>query len=127
MNNAAIAYRSADDEANQFVTDRLAFLEEERGKLRQIVEAINSIEVSEDWQKLKRLVLDDALASLERQLYEQALKPEIDLPSLYRLQGQLLWARKYFDLKKLGEYPKQQIENIKKLQHEQTNPSDGAL
>lgn len=125
MNNSKIVFDNLPEEDN---ADRTSFLQKQQGELAQVVEAINGVEASQDWQKLKKLVLDGVLASLERQLAAEASKDQVDPPTLYRLQGQLAWARKYADLKKLGEFFKVQIEGIKhQLKNEQQNPRDGAL
>lgn len=128
MNNSKIALENIEEEQD---ADRLSILQRQQGEISQVVEAINRVEVSEDWQKLKKLVFDGVLESLERQLYNAASgisNKEIDAPELYRLQGQLVWARKYADLKKLSDVFRQQLETIKnQIKHEQTNPRDGAL
>lgn len=109
MNNSKIAFDNLEEDNNE----RVSFLEKQQGELLQIVEAINSIEENRDWQKLKKLVLDGVVTTLERQLANEASKKEVNAPELYRLQGQLVWARKYVDLKRLGEFFKQSLENIK--------------
>ena len=124
MNNSKIVHNNLEENKD---TDRLSMLQKEQGRITQIVEAINRIEVSEDWQKLKKLVLDGVLVSLERQLASEANKPEVVTPELYRLQGQLAWARKYADLKKLSEFFRIQIESIKNQIKNEENPRDGAL
>lgn len=120
MNNSKIAYSLEEKE------EKSTLLEEQEGQLAQIVEAINRIEASTDWQKLKRLVLDGVLINLERRLKIESEKTEVNVPELYRLQGQLVWARKYADLKKLEEFFKQSLKNIK-LKINEKNPRDGAL
>lgn len=122
MNNSKIAFDNLDDEQES----RLPNLKEEQGKLAQIVEAINRVESSDDWQKLKKLLLDGVVTALERQLTNEATKKQVDESTIYRLQGQLAWARKYADLKKLGEFFRQQVENIKNQIHAKENPRDGA-
>lgn len=106
--------------------EREEILEINQGELAQIVEAINRVEASEDWQKLKRLVLDGFLSSLERQLKVESERKELNSPEIYRLQGQLTWARKYADLKKLSQFFNNQLQNIKFKLNEK-NPRDGAL
>ena len=105
---------------------RLSFLQEQQGELTRLVEAINRVEASEDWRKLKELLLDGIVEKLERQLKDEAKKDEVSLPKLYRLQGQIEWARKYSNLKKISDEKRLEIENIKKQIYE-TNPRDGAL
>ena len=124
MNNSKIAYENLEEDEE---LDQSGFLQRQKGELTQIVEAINRVEASEDWQKLKKLVLDGIVLNLERQVLNETTEKEINTPGIYRLQGQLFWARKYADLKKLSDMYRQQVENIKnQLEHEK-NPRDGAL
>lgn len=122
MNNSKIAYDNLEEKE-----DRTSYLQRQKGEITQVVEAINRVESSKDWQKLKKLVLDGILGTIERQLSSESSKKEINTPELYRLQGQLIWAKKYADLKKLSEFFRQQIESIKIQLNEQKNPRDGAL
>ena len=121
MNNSKIVLdnQEADEQQNT--------LQHQQGELSQIVEAINAVESSDEWKKLKKLVLDPIVPNLERRLIHETSKKEIDVAEIYRLQGQLMWAHKYADLKKFGEWKKQELENVKnQLKHEK-NPRDGAL
>ena len=122
MNNSKITLENLGEKY-----DKESFLQKQKGELTQIVEAINRIEATEDWKKLKSMLLDGVVKTLEKQLLSETNKPEIATPELYRLQGQLAWAKKYADLKKLSEFFKQQIDNIKNQLNEQENPRDGAL
>ena len=122
MNNSKIAFDNVEE-----AEDNSSFLEKRKGELTQIVEAIKGVEASTDWQKLKKLVLDDVTENLEHQLVAEASKKDVNLPELYRLQGQLAWARKYVDLRKLAELFKTQIEGIKSKLNNETIPRDGAL
>jgi len=123
MNNSKIIYENPEGE------DRvLSSQEKYQGKLTQLIEAINAIEKTEEWQKLKKVLLDDIVVSLEKQIKDEVDKKEISLPELYRLQGQLLWAKKYVDLKKLSDVYRQQLEGISNLiKHEKRNSTDGAV
>ena len=119
MNNSNIQLEEKED-------SRLSFLQEKQGELAQLVEAINRVEANEDWRKLKDLLLNGVVDKLERQLKDEASKQEVNLPKIYRLQGEIEWARKYSDLKKFSNERRLEIENLKKQTHE-PNPSDGAL
>ena len=123
MNNSKIALENLEETKD----NRLSFLQNQHGEFTQLVEAINRIESNEDWQRLKKLLLDDVVNRLEKELKSEAEKIVLDPPKIYRLQGQLEWARKYTNLKKIADYKKVEIENIKNLINEQRNPSDGAL
>jgi len=131
MNNSKIAIDSVEEEVeiiDETYDDRISFLEKQRGEMVQIVEAIAGIESSKDWKKLKKLVFDGVVANLERQLAHEAAKAEINDTEIYRLQGQLAWARKYADLGKLAQFFKDQIQNINnQIKYEQETPRDGAL
>ena len=106
--------------------DRIPFLQEQQGEMAKLVEAINRVEANEDWRKLKEIFLDKVVEKLERQLRDEAKKDEVSLPKLYRLQGQIEWAKKYTNLKKISDDKRLEIENLKKQTYE-SNPSDGAL
>lgn len=99
-------------------------LQIKQGELTQLIEAINRIDSSEDWQKLKKMFLEGVVFNLERQLINESGKKEINLNKMYRLQGELAWAKKYADLKKLAEQFRQQLkglENNIKSWHEKSN------
>lgn len=119
MNNSNLALEEKED-------SRLSLLQEKQGALSQLVEAINRVEQSEDWQKLKKLFLDGILEKLERQLRDEASKSKVDLPTVYRLQGQITWAKKYSNLKKFSDEKRLELDNLKKITNEY-NPRDGAL
>ena len=109
MNNSKIV----SDNFEESKEDNSQILQIKQGELSQIIEAINGVEASEDWQKLKKLLLDGVVSSLERQLLNEVSRKEINPPEIYRLQGQLAWARRYVDLKKLSETYRRQLEGIK--------------
>ena len=121
MNNSNIVVNNLEED------EKILFLQKQQGELAQIIEAINQVETSESWQKLKKLLLDEIVINLEKQLASEAAKDEIILPNIYKLQGELKWAKRYSDLRKLSEVKRQQIENIKNQIKNETNPSDGAL
>lgn len=122
MNNSKIALESSEENKD----NRLSFLQNQQGEFTQFVEAINRVESNEDWQKLRKLLLDDVVTKLEKELRSEAEKSVLNEPKIYRLQGQLEWARKYTDLKKLADYKRLEIENIKNQIYERGNPGDGA-
>ena len=109
MNNSIIV----SDNFEESKENNSQVLQIKQGELTQIIEVINKIEQSEDWQKLKKLLLDGVVLNLERQLSNASLDKEINLSEIYRLQGQLAWARRYADLKKLSEVYRKQLEGIK--------------
>ena len=119
MNNSNIQLEKEED-------SRLSFLLEKQGELAQLVEAINRVEANDDWRKLKELLFNGVVKKLERQLKDEASRNEVNLPKIYRLQGQIEWAKKYSDLKKISNEKRSELDNLKKQTYE-PNPSDGAL
>ena len=109
MNNSKIV----SDNFEESKEDNSQIFEVKQGKLSQIIEAINGVEASEDWRKLKKLLLDGIVSNLERQLLNEVSRKEINPSEIYRLQGQLTWAKRYADLKKLAESKKRELEGIK--------------
>ena len=108
MNNSQVEVDIAESKDSREVS-----LIQRQGELVKIVEALRRVADSEDWHVLKKLVFDGVIETLERQLKSEAQKAEVVTPELYRLQGQLVWARKYADLHKLSEFFKNQVEGIK--------------
>lgn len=123
MNNSRIALENSEKEED----NRLSFLQKKQGELAQLVETINRIEANEDWQKLRALLFDTVLEGLERELRAESEKNDVNLPTLYRIQGQLAWARKYGDLTQFVEWKKRELEGINKQIKDELNPRDGAL
>ena len=118
MNNSSLQLEEKED-------SRLSFLQEKQGELAKLIETINRVEANEDWRKLKELFLNGVVDKLERQLRDEAAKREVHLPNIYRLQGQIEWAKKYTNLKKISDDKRLEL-NFKNQTHE-TNPRDGAL
>lgn len=123
MNNSKIALD------NQGVleverVDKTPVLREKEGELVKIIEAINGVANSENWKVLEKYILLDLVANLERRLASEANKDELNQPEIHRLQGQLIWARKFADFKKLSEVYRSELSNVKKQLN--INPGDGA-
>lgn len=97
--------------------DRVSRIENREKELVSIIEALVEIRNTHSWKVLKSYVFDGVLETLERRLAEEAKKDEISSPELYRLQGQIVWARKYADLNKLEEIFQTELTGIKKLLH----------
>lgn len=99
-------------------------IEKRKGELTQIVEALNRVADSDDWRKLKGLLWDGIVQSLERQLLYETDKKEINFSEVYRIQGQITWARKFADLEKLSSTYRLELQNLKNYE---PNTRDGAL
>lgn len=88
-------------------------LRKKQGELVKVVEAFASLEESKEWATLKELVFDKSLASIERQLLNECLAPEVKVNKIYRLQGEWAWAKQYNNTHKFVDSLKKQLEDIK--------------
>ena len=122
MNNSIIAFNNLEKDE-----EKIESLKDHQAKFSRIVEAISQVESNQSWKNLKKIYLDEIVKNLKRQLSLEAGRRELNAPEIYRLQGQLLWAKRYVDLKKLAESFMLQIDNLKKQIYDQKNPRDGAL
>lgn len=90
---------------------------EHKAKLVRMIEAIQEVVNTTGWKVLKQEIFDELVKTLERRIMSESKKPKIEPEELYRLQGQLAWARKYSKLEDLAEVFKVGLTNINK-QHE---------
>lgn len=123
MNNSQIVQENLEE----IEDNRLSFLQKKQGELVQLIEAINRVESNEDWKKLRQLLFADVIPNLEKNLKSEGERKKLNLPEIYRIQGQLECARKYLDLGKTVEWKKIELESIKNQISYELNPRDGAL
>lgn len=112
MNNSKIALDNFSIEEQE--NDRLPELRKREVELVRTIEAINVVADSEAWSTLKELLFDSLEQSLERRLKSESEKSELNSAEIYRLQGQLVWAKKYGDFKKLCDFFRLELSNIRK-------------
>jgi hypothetical protein len=86
-------------------------MRERQGETRVILEALRRVSKSQDWQTLKKILPN--VQDIETRIAKEASQSKVNLPELYRLQGQLAGAKKH-NLEKLAEQYSQQLEGIKK-------------
>ena len=111
MDNSFIAQLNVlEDEKPQDIKPQLR---EREGKLVKIIEALGQVEAADEWQTLRELYLDGLVEGLERRLATEANAREVNLPELYRLQGQLIGAKRY-NLEELRKNFKVELQNIRK-------------
>ncbi len=94
--------------------EQLEGLRRREGEVVRIIEALKRIETSEDWSTLKTEVFDGVLDSLEGRLVSESKKPELNNPEIYRLQGQIQWAKKYANIAHLTESYRLELTRIRK-------------
>lgn len=107
MNNSFVI------ETNEELETKSERLGEREGELVRIIEAIRVVQNSEGWSTLKTLVFNGVLDSLEHRLSSESHKPELDQPEMYRLQGQIIWARKYANLDTLANSYRLELINVR--------------
>lgn len=117
MNNAFIVEQNQEPEDKP--VDKTTWLRQREGELVKLIEAIGKVSESDAWKILKSHIFDGVVETIERRIDTESMKPELDTAELYRLQGQLGWAKKYADFNKLKEVFKVELEGIRKqLKHE---------
>ena len=114
MNNSKIALDEISLSLEEQV-DNTEIYREKESELIRIIEAINGIKSSAEWSTLKKYIFDSLVESLEKRLRDQSEQLILDAPLIHRLQGQLIWARKYSDLDKLEDNYRIELSKIKKL------------
>ncbi len=108
MNNALLA--DLEEKVDHHKDD----LQIKHTELVNLIAIIERIAESNDWQALKRLLFDSLVGALERRIMVETTKSVIDTTELYRLNGQLTWAKRYADLSKLAGVYRVELANIKK-------------
>lgn len=88
-------------------------LRQREGELARIIEALKTIESSTEWSSLKTDVFDGVLDSLEGRLMSESKKPELNNPEMYRLQGQIQWAKKFANLAILTDSYRLELQRIR--------------
>ncbi len=98
----------------EIITDQTkALLREKQEELIRLIEALLTLDKSQEWATVKELVFDKSLAAIERQLLVETLAPTVVVEKLYHLQGQWAWAKQYADVNRYVKTLKVQLENIK--------------
>lgn len=97
-------------------------LREREAKLVRMIEALAALSSSNEWSTLKDELFDGALESIESKIRSEADRPELNLPELYRLQGERKWAKRYADPKTLVGNYRRELANIRN----QLTPGGGA-
>ncbi len=102
MNNSKLSIDSL-SLTQETPVDHTAKFRQEEGELVQIIDNLQVVQSSKEWSSLKEKVFDPLVNSLERDLNYEAKKEIPDPLRLNRLAGELKWAERYSNLKKLEE------------------------
>lgn len=92
-----------------------------------LVEKLRRVAASEDWCSLKNELFSKVVETLERQLQSEASAKNPDLQELARINGQLIWAKKYADLNTLADSFMVEVNNIKKYYGKTTQEPFGGF
>lgn len=122
MNNSKFAVENVFKEE---VVDRKPQLREEESKLVKIIEALATIADSKEWSTLKNTVFDGVVETLDKQLKNEASKDDPDKMVLAKINGQLVWARKYADLESLAGVFRLQLTQVRTLLYGKTQENTG--
>ncbi len=106
MNNSLTIELSQEKEDTRY--------QEREAELVRLIDAIKGLEETREWSTLKEALFDGLVERLEAQLRNEAERPELNSSALYRLQGQLSWARTYADLGKLAKTYHAELVSIRK-------------
>lgn len=91
-----------------------AKLRERQSEMMTLIEALVKLDKSKEWGVVKELVFDRSLTSIERQLMNESLAPEVSTSKIYKLQGEWAWAKQFCDVNRFVENLKKQLENLNK-------------
>ncbi len=108
MNNAFIVENTLEEPINN-----KPLLREREVTLIKIIEALEAVNASSEWRVLKENIFDGLIETLDRKVLQEAKKDEPDLKELGRLNGQLVWAKKYADLKQLSEFYRVELKGLR--------------
>lgn len=86
---------------------------EQQALLTRKIEAIDGLLKTRDWYTLAELHFAEEERRIERLLLSEAKKGAVDDKEIYRLQGELKWAKRYADLGQFAKYLKSQLDNLK--------------
>lgn len=122
MNNSKLALDNVFEEPE---VDRTPELRKREADLVKIIEALGVIAGSKEWSTLKNTVFDGVVETLEKQLTSEAKKDTPNTQVLAKINGQLVWAKKYVDLESLGTFFRIELTNIRQQLYGQTPKEPG--
>lgn len=115
MNNSKLAIDNFSIEEKQ--VDISPRLRERLNELVIIIEALEGVAASKEWSSLTKLVFNGVVEKLESDLLKEAKKDNPDQLALARLNGQVVWAKKYADLNGLANIFKSELKNVNDKLH----------
>lgn len=100
---------------DELTEQRKIELRETQTQLIKQLDALAKLDENSEWHVLRELVFSKSIASIERQILNEAQAEKINTDKLYKLQGELEWSRRYSDTDRFAESLKKQLKNIKNI------------
>lgn len=113
MNNSFIAIENVSLELDPPV-DMTEVLRSKESELVQIIEALETVNESREWQILKDKLFNGVVENLMRQREVEIEKKPLNGPMIHSLNGQLAWAKRYLNIADLASIYKLELVNIRK-------------
>lgn len=88
-------------------------LRAEEMKLVKIIQAIEAVAQTPEWQILKENIFDGTVESLERMKSAEASQQPINTDKIHSINGQLAWAKRYSNFSSLTEVYRKRLKEVK--------------
>lgn len=85
----------------------------EEARLTRLIEAIARLLDNKDWRTTHELHFQGEEERINRLLFNEAKRDKLDEVAIYRLQGELKWAKRYSDIGQFGKILKNQLDKLK--------------
>ena len=105
--------------------DRSPELRKRETELIRTIEALQEVSSSKAWSSLKTYVFDGLQESLTKEITAEARKENPDTLKLNRLSGELKWAERYADLKKLEQRLRLELTQVRSYLYGKTQERPG--
>lgn len=73
---------------------------EEQARLTRILEALRGLIETQEWNTLCELHFEKEEDRVTRLILSESKKNPLEIERIYQLQGELIWAKRYADLRK---------------------------
>lgn len=81
----------------------------EKARLTNLIEAIAGLLEDRNWQTLSKLHFEAEEERVKRLILSETQKTKISEEEIYRLQGEMKWAKKYANLAEFARFLKKQL------------------
>lgn len=106
--------------------DRRPYIRERITELTSNLGAIDGLLENDDWKLLEESVFKPTVEKLEKEMLAEAQKKDMDNVKIYRLQGNIAWAKIYSDLSKFRDKLKVELTALRNQLKKHDKSDDGA-